>query len=127
MTTGKANSSDSDAYRGLLDELTAIIAPLQALHQQAVEAQAPTLRDILRTESHDPHLIERTLDNLLDHACIPEGLALFKSLCRHYWLINPHATASYINAYREMWDSEGQEAKEAELSGDQLDAPEIKP
>jgi hypothetical protein len=111
MTTGKANSSDSDAYRGLLDELTAIIAPLQALHQQAVEAQVPTVRDILRTESHDPRLIEHTLDHLLDHACIPEGLALFKSLCRHYWKLNPQATASYIHAYREMWDSDDREAQ----------------
>lgn len=24
--------------------------------------------------------------------------------CRHYWPLDPQATASYINAYREMWD-----------------------
>ena len=105
----QAASTDSDAYRGLLDELTAVISPLQALHQQAVEAQAPTVRDILRTESRDARLIERTLDHLLDHACIPEGLALFKSLCRHYWKLNPQATASYIHAYRDMWDSDAPE------------------
>jgi hypothetical protein len=111
MTTTKANSPDSDAYGSLLDDLTAIIAPLQALHQQAVEAQASTVRDILRSGSRDSRLIEHTLDHLLDHACIPEGLGLFKSLCRHYWPINPHATASYIHAYREMWDSGEREAQ----------------
>ncbi len=109
MTNTETNFSESDAYRGLLDDLTALIAPLHTLHQQAVEAQAPTVRDILRTESHDARLIERTLDHLLDHACIPEGLALFKSLCRHYWKLNPQATASYIHAYRDMWDSDGRE------------------
>jgi hypothetical protein len=109
MITRKANSSDSDAYGDLLDELTALIAPLQALHQQAVEAQAPTVREILRTGSRDSRLIEHTLDHLLDHACIPEGLALFKSLCRHYWKLNPQATASYIHAYRDMWDSDAPE------------------
>ena len=38
--------------------------------------------------------------------CIPEGLALFKSLCRYYYTLNPTATASYVYAYRDMWDSE---------------------
>lgn len=111
MTNRETNSSDSDAYRGLLDDLTKIIAPLQALHLQALEAQAPTVREILRSGSRDSRLIEHTLDHLLDHACVPEGLALFKSLCRHYWKLNPQATASYIHAYRDLWDSEDREAQ----------------
>lgn len=110
----KAASPTSDAYRDLLDDVAAVIAPLQALHQQAVEAQASTVRDILRSGSRDSRLIEHTLDQLLDHACIPKGLGLFKSLCRHYWPINPHATASYINAYREMWDSDDKIETEVE-------------
>ena len=94
-------------------DLSAVIAPLHALHRQSIEAYAPTVREILRSGSRDARLIERTLDHLLDHACIPQGLALFKSLCRHYWEINPQASASYINAYREMWDSEDQNHPEA--------------
>jgi len=97
---------DSDAYRDLLNDLSAAIAPLQTLHQQAIESLVPTVREILQNRSRDTRLIERTLDHLLDHACIPQGLAAYKSLCRHYWQINPHATASYISAYREMWDIE---------------------
>jgi hypothetical protein len=99
---------DATAYRDLLDDLSAVIAPLQARHQQAVAANAPTVREILRNGSRDTRLIEQTLDHLLDHACIPQGLALFKSLCRYYWDLNPQATASYINTYREMWDSDDQ-------------------
>jgi hypothetical protein len=117
----------SDTYRDLLADLSAVIAPLQALHRQAVEAHAPTVREILRSGSRDTRLIERTLDHLLDHACIPQGLAVFKSLCRHYWEINPRSTAGYINAYREMWDSDDQETKEPELAGDLPHDPEAKP
>ena len=41
--------------------------------------------------------------------------------------INPQATASYISAYREMWDSNDQETKEAEFSDDLPNGPEVKP
>ena len=109
----KAASPDSDAYRDLLHDLAMVIAPLQKLHQQAVEAHAPTVQKILRNGSRNARLIEHTLDHLLDHACIPQGLTLFKSLCCHYWKINPQATASYISANREMWDSDDENEPES--------------
>jgi hypothetical protein len=118
---------DSKAYQDLLQNLTTVLAPLQALHQQAVETHAPIVREILRNGSRDARLIERTLDHLLDHACIPQGLALFNSLCRYYWNLDPQATASYITAYREMWDSEDQETHEADLAGDLAHDQEAKP
>ena len=43
---------------------------------------------------------------------IPEGLALFKALCRYYYPINPAATSSYVHAYRDLWDSEKSEEQE---------------
>lgn len=106
-------AADSDAYQGLLREITAAVAPLQTLHQQAVETLAPTVREILQNRSRDARLIEHTLDHLLDHACIPQGLGGFKSLCRYYWEINPQATASYVVAYREMWDAGADDDQEA--------------
>lgn len=33
-------------------------------------------------------------------------LHLYRRLCRHYFDIDPVATVSYINAYREWWDSD---------------------
>ena len=120
------SSPDSDAYQDLLGDLSAAIAPLQTLHQQAVETLAPSVRKIIESRSRDVRLIEHTLDHLLDHACIPQGLALFKSLCRYYWNLNPQATASYINAYREMWDSDDQETQEADLASDLPHDPEAK-
>ena len=109
-----AASADSDAYQGLLHDLTAVMAPLQTLHQEAVADFSPIVRDILQNRSRDTRLIEHTLDHLLDHACIPQGLACFRSLCRYYWQINPQATASYICAYREMWGSEAGDDQEAD-------------
>ena len=117
----KTASPDSETYRDLLSDLSAAFAPLQTFHHQAVEALAPTVREILYNDSQDARLIEHTLDHLLDHACVPQGLTHFKSLCRHYWKFNPQAAASYISAYREMWDSDDQEPKEAELAGDLLE------
>jgi len=63
------------------------------------------VQDIIQNRRQDQQQIERLLDRLLDCACIPDGLALFRSLCRYYFSINPVATADYIKAYREMWDS----------------------
>jgi type I restriction enzyme R subunit len=44
-------------------------------------------------------------DGLLDFCAYPPALQLYKRLCRHYWEIDPVATSSYINAYRELWSS----------------------
>lgn len=74
---------------------------------------APTVQNLVHTRSHDVREIEHTLDHLLDCACIPEGLALFKSLCRHYYGINPASTAAYVHAYREMWDSDADPEQDA--------------
>jgi hypothetical protein len=117
MATGPQTTpfADSDDYSALFDSLAAVIAPLKALHQQAIEALTPNVHDIIESNSRDARLIEHTLDHLLDHACIPQGLAIFKSLCRYYWKIDPHATASYIYAYREMWDSDDPKANEANI------------
>ena len=93
-------------YQNLLAELSAAIALLQALHQQAVEALAPSVQEMVRSGSRDVQRIEHTLDQLLGHACLPEGQALFKALCRHYWTLDQQATASYVLAYREMWDAD---------------------
>jgi hypothetical protein len=120
MATGPqtAPSAASGDYSALLDRLAAVIAPLQALHQQAIEALTPNVHDIIESNSRDARLIEHTLDHLLDHACIPQGLAVFKSLCRYYWKIDPHATASYISAYREMWDNKNKKTNETEIEAE---------
>lgn len=110
MTTANTHTARLGAatYQDLLAELTQSMAELQALREQATEALTPTVQALVRSGSRDAQCIEHALDQLLDVACLPEGLALFKTLCRHYWTLDPQATASYVNAYREMWDADDQ-------------------
>lgn len=93
-------------YQDLLAALKKHMADLQALREQTVETLAPAVQVLVRSGSRDVQRIEHTLDQLLDSACLPEGLALFKTLCRHYWTLDAQATAGYVSAYREMWDGD---------------------
>jgi hypothetical protein len=61
---------------------------------------------VITEECREPEQIEHLLDGLLDFCFDSRILLLYKKLCRYYFEINPAATAEYINAYREMWDSE---------------------
>ena len=99
---------DASAYQNLLAELKKHMADLQTLREQAIETLTPTVQEMVRSGSRNVQQIEHTLDQLLDHACLPEGLALFKTLCRHYWTLDPHATTRYVHAYRETWEEDDQ-------------------
>jgi len=101
-----ATKQQSGTYEETLITLVDLIAPLRDLQRQKAAAYAPVAQRLIHSRSCNESEIEHTLDHLLDCACIPEGLAPFKALCRHYWQINPQATAEYVYAYREMWDSE---------------------
>lgn len=84
---------------------------LQDLQQKALQQYRPIVNDILYTKSRDIHTIEHTLDGMLDFCGHEQMLLLYKKLCRHYWEIDPEATAFYINAYRELWDSDEEEKR----------------
>jgi hypothetical protein len=99
--------TDASSYASLLHSVQGVAAGLQALNRQAVREYTPVVEGILRSGSRDTRHIEHTLDGLLDFCGSPAALVLYKKLCRHYWRIDPVATASYVSAYRELWDSEG--------------------
>jgi len=67
----------------------------------------------LRTQCCDRRRIEHLLDGMLDFGFDAEMVRLYKKLCRYYFEIEPVATASYVYAYRDMWDEEGQGGLEA--------------
>jgi hypothetical protein len=92
-------------------ELAPIAAQLHDLQNRAVREYTPIVERMIRSGSRDVHEIEATLDGLLDFACVPDGLKLFKALCRYYYSIDPVSTASYVQSYRELWD-EGEGAGE---------------
>ncbi|MFH0801326.1 MAG: hypothetical protein V2A78_02935 [bacterium] len=81
----------------------------QRLARQAEMLYAPEVDAVIRDQSRDTKRIERLLDGILDF-CFDIGmLRLYKKLCRHYFQIDPQATAFYINAYRDMWDDQDKE------------------
>ncbi len=87
-------------------EIRALAAAINDLQRRQVATLAPLVQSLIHTRTRTAQEIERTLDLLLDCACIPEGLALFKKLCRYSFSIDPAATAGYIDAYRDLWELE---------------------
>ena len=81
---------------------------VRKLQHRAVQEFRPVVDAILRAGSRDTAHIERTLDGLLDFCGHEPMVLMYRELCRHYWQIDPAATAFYINAYRERWDGNEQ-------------------
>ena len=94
------------------DRIKSLAASIHELQLQMAKSYAPIVQNIIQRRSRDVQEIEQALDSVLDCACIPEGLELFKHLCRYYYSINPTATAHYVFAYREMWDNEADDEEE---------------
>jgi len=92
--------SDTDGMQAIFK----LADSLRDLQRQAAQQYQPVLDDILRTRSRDTQHIEHTLDRLLDFCGHEPVLQMYKKLCRHYWDIDPAATAYYVNAYREYWN-----------------------
>ena len=95
-------------YDALYKTISALAGSMRDLQQQAARQYKPVVDGILLTRSRDIRHIEHTLDRLLDFCGHEPVLEMYKQLCRHYWNIDPAATAYYINAYREYWDSDAQ-------------------
>lgn len=85
-----------------------LVGSVRELGQRAALQYRPVVDDIVRSGSRDAQHIERTLDGLLDFCGHEPMVLMYRELCRHYWQIDPAATAFYINAYRERWDGEEQ-------------------
>lgn len=115
------NRDERTCDANMFSEVRALAANLHSLHQRLVADLGPQVRVLIEQDSRDEALIEHVLDRLLDSACIPEGLSLFKALCRYYWGINPRAAAFYVDAYRQIWDAE---SLPAELANETLPGDE---
>lgn len=83
-----------------------LVHRLRDLEQRAAQQYRPRVDHILRTGNRDAQTIEHTLDGMLDFCGYEPVRQMYRKLCRHYWLIDPAATAFYVEAYRERWDAE---------------------
>ena len=109
---GKANGAESVMVNEF-DDIFQLAGQVQALRHVAVTqtlaACQMEVREIVSRKIDDSRRIERVLDQLLEVAFDETVLTLFKTLCRHYWFIDPHAATEYVQFYREMWDEESLE------------------
>ena len=78
----------------------------QRLAREAAQQYSAEVEAILKAQNRDLKCIERCLDSMLDF-CFDDGmLELYKKLCRYYFAIDPEAAASYVCAYRDMWEEQ---------------------
>lgn len=120
VTSNKINN-----FEELVQSIGAISKSMQHLARQAEAQYAIEVNEIIESDDYDSHRIERLLDGMLDF-CFDDGvLRLYKKLCRYYFKINPEATASYIHAYREMWDEKSLDSKSAKGKSRKSSQPSI--
>jgi hypothetical protein len=90
----------------LVQSIGKIAQASRNLARQAEKQYAPEVEAILLTRCRDPRRIEQLLDGMLDFGFDAAMVRLYKKLCRFYFKIDPRATASYVYAYRDIWDEE---------------------
>ncbi len=96
----------------LLDNISALAGQMQDLARQAHTGYAAEVNALIASRSRDVRQIEHLLDGILDFGFDDAMVRLFKRLCRYYYNLDPAATAVYVHAYRDMWDSEGKEGED---------------
>jgi hypothetical protein len=91
-------------YDTTLQSIRELAGGLAHINRLAAQQYRPVVDGILREGSTDVRRIEETLDGMLGFCGDDAVLLMYRQLCRHYWTIDPAATASYVRAYREQWD-----------------------
>ena len=92
--------------KSLAPELRRLATTFKNLDEDALRAYSPLVDDVIESKSRNIREIEQLLDGLLGFCYDDRMLVLFKKVCRHYYFIDPVATAEYVYLYRDMWDSE---------------------
>ena len=85
---------------------------LRQLADDAQRIYAAEVTAIIRHRCRDTQQIEHTLDGLLGFCYDESLLNLYRILCRYYFTLDPQATVEYVQAYREMWDTEASDEDE---------------
>ena len=91
----------------MIEEIKKLAEIRNQLAQQALEQYEPLVTNIIASQNKDVNHICYTMDFMLDFCFDDKMLLLYRRLCHYLLDIDPQATASYVQAYREMWDEEG--------------------
>jgi len=95
----------------LVQNIGGLLSGVQRLAHQAHAEYSPEVDAVIHEQLRNPQWIERLLDGILDFCFDPEMVRLYKKLCRYYFAIDPNATVSYVNSYRDMWDDNGRKTE----------------
>lgn len=106
MKTKNTKLKPRKDFDNLVQSLSGMGRSMQVLARQAEAQYAIEVEDVIETKSRDIRHIEHLLDGMLGFCCDPAMLVLYKKLCRYYYKIDPAATVSYVQFYREMWDGD---------------------
>lgn len=90
-----------------LDAIVGVAAELQGLRCHLTQLLADEASVLLAQPSVEVLDLERLLDRLLDCAGTPEGVAVYRRVCRRLWDLDPQAGAVYVRFYQEIWDPDG--------------------
>ena len=110
LTRRHQHATEPATFDSTLNEIMALAASINDLHLQMVRTYIPIVQDIIQSDSQDIQEIERTLGHLFTFAGPPQGLPLFKALCRYYYGIDPAAAAQHVHFYREWYEDQESEA-----------------
>ena len=91
-----------------LDGFKELAESLNQNTQQAYDIYKLAVSRICEVNIQDQNQIEHFLDYILDYCYDEKMLLLFKKLCRHYYKIDPIATAEYVAIYKDMWEEDNQ-------------------
>ena len=89
----------------LLQDVSVIAERLKELHNDAVIAYTPQVRNLCAKKA-TANEVGWMLDLLFSFAGDDRILKLYKQVCRTYWQIYPETIAFYIMEYRKEYDRE---------------------
>lgn len=92
----------------MIEDITKLIENRNQLAQQAHEQYTALVQSIIASQTKDVNHISHTLDYMLGFCFDDQMLLLYRRLCRYLYDIDKETTASYVTAYREMWDENGE-------------------
>ena len=106
----------------LLQDVSVIAECLKELHNDAVIAYTPQVRNLCAKKA-TANEVGWMLDLLFSFAGDDRILKLYKQVCRTYWQIYPETIAFYIMEYRKEYDRESLIGTEYEylLHEDEMD------
>ena len=93
----------------MIEAIKKLIEGRDALAKEAVQIYEPIVQQYITTNCQDSNQICYTLDFMLDFCFDDEMLLLYRKLCRHLYSFDEESAAFYVDAYREMWDEDGEE------------------